>query len=195
MLAATARTRTTFWISGPEAWIALLTLTVMELVLGVDNSIFISLTSSRLPTHREQERARQIGQGMALITCSLLLAALAGAIGLNTPLFTVLGHPISRRDLVLLAGGTVLIYKVADEIHTRLQGVAEGRLQQRAGGSLASVVTQHVTLYVVFSLDSIVTAVGMANQLAVMIKARHAPLDGRQSPTKRTGSGVVVLIG
>jgi predicted tellurium resistance membrane protein TerC len=131
----------------------------------VDNSIFISLTSSRLPTHREQERARQIGQGMALITRSLLLAALAGAIGLNTPLFTVLGHPISRRDLVL--------YKVADEIHTCLQGVAEGRLQQRAGGSLASVVTQHVTLYVVFSLDSFITAVGTSNQLAVMIKARH----------------------
>lgn len=159
------------WITNPEDWIALVTLTVMELVLGVDNIIFISIMSGKLRTKSEQARARQIGLGLAMGTRILLLVALAWVIRLTAPLFTIIGHPISGRDLVLLGGGLFLIYKATDEIHIRLMGETEGRPQERAASSLASVIAQIVVLDIVFSLDSVITAVGMADELAVMIAA------------------------
>ena len=159
------------WITNAENWIALLTLTVMELVLGVDNIIFISIMSGKLRSKEEQARARQIGLGMAMGGRILLLLALSWVIRLTAPLFTVLGHPISGRDLVLLGGGLFLIYKATDEIHTRLMGETEGHPQERAATSVASVVAQIALLDLVFSLDSVITAVGMADELAVMIAA------------------------
>lgn len=159
------------WIADPENWIALLTLTVLELVLGVDNIIFISIMSGKLHTKAEQARARQIGLGMALVGRILLLLTLSWVIRLTAPLFTVLGHPVSGRDLVLLGGGLFLIYKATEEIHTRLMGETEGHPQERAATSVTSVVAQILLLDVVFSLDSVITAVGMADELAVMIAA------------------------
>lgn len=159
------------WIADPENWIALLTLTVLELVLGVDNIIFISIMSGKLHTKAEQARARQIGLGMALVGRILLLLTLSWVIRLTAPLFTVLGHPVSGRDLVLLGGGLFLIYKATEEIHTRLMGETEGHPQERIATSVTSVVAQILLLDVVFSLDSVITAVGMADELAVMIAA------------------------
>lgn len=159
------------WIADPENWIALLTLTVLELVLGVDNIIFISIMSGKLRTKTEQARARQIGLGMAMGGRILLLLTLSWVIRLTAPLFTVLGHPVSGRDLVLLGGGLFLIYKATDEIHTRLMGETEGHPQERVATSMASVIAQIVLLDLVFSLDSVITAVGMADELAVMIAA------------------------
>src|SRR5262249_27145740 len=147
------------------------TLTVMELVLGVDNIIFISIMSGKLRTHQEQVRARQVGLMLAMGTRILLLATLAWVIRLTAPLFSVFGHPFSGRDLVLLGGGLFLIYKATEEIHTRLQGEGDGPYQKRIALSLASVVAQIVLLDIVFSLDSVITAVGMADDLAVMITA------------------------
>ena len=159
------------WITNPEDWVALLTLTVMELVLGVDNIIFISIMSGKLRVHQEQVRARQVGLMLAMGTRILLLAMLAWVIRLTAPLFSVFGHPFSGRDLVLLGGGLFLIYKATEEIHTRLQGEIEGSHQKRIASSLASVVAQIVLLDIVFSLDSVITAVGMADDLSVMITA------------------------
>lgn len=159
------------WIADPENWIALLTLTVLELVLGVDNIIFISIMSGKLHTKAEQARARQIGLGMALVGRILLLLTLSWVIRLTAPLFTVLGHPVSGRDLVLLGGGLFLIYKATEEIHTRLMGETEGHPQERIATSVTSVVAQILLLDIVFSLDSVITAVGMADELAVMIAA------------------------
>jgi predicted tellurium resistance membrane protein TerC len=159
------------WITDLESWIALLMLIVMELILGVDNIIFISIMSGKLPDKLQQTRARQIGLGLAMLTRILLLVTLAWVIRLTAPLFTVFGHPISGRDLVLIGGGLFLIYKATEEIHTRLLGETEGHPQARRASSLASVIAQIVLLDIVFSLDSVITAVGMANELAIMIIA------------------------
>ncbi len=159
------------WITNPQDWIALLTLTVMELVLGVDNIIVISIMSGKLRTHTEQVRARRVGLLLAMLMRISLLVALAWVIRLTAPLFALFGHAFSGRDLVLLGGGLFLIYKATEEIHTRLRGETEGRAQERAATSLTSVVAQIVLLDIVFSLDSVITAVGMADDLAVMIAA------------------------
>jgi predicted tellurium resistance membrane protein TerC len=159
------------WVTNPESWIALVTLTVMELVLGVDNIIFISIMSGKLRTREEQARARRIGLMLAMGMRILLLVTLAWVIGLTAPLFNLFGHPVSGRDLVLLGGGLFLIYKATDEIHERLNGETEGHPRERTASSLVSVVVQIMLLDIVFSLDSVITAVGMADDLPVMIAA------------------------
>ncbi len=157
------------WVTHPEIWIALLTLTVLEIVLGIDNIIFLSIITGKLPP-AQQPRARRIGLALAMLLRIGLLAALAWIIRLTAPLFTVLGRGISGRDLILIAGGLFLIAKSTHEIHERLEG-AEGRGNVRAPASFRSVVGQVVLLDLVFSLDSVITAVGMARQLGVMIAA------------------------
>jgi len=157
------------WITSPEIWIALLTLTVLEIVLGIDNIIFLSIVSGKLPP-AQQPRARRIGLSLALLLRIGLLASLAWIIRLTTPLFTVLGRGISGRDLILLVGGLFLIAKSTSEIHERLEG-DEPRKGARPPASFRSVIGQLVLLDLVFSLDSVITAVGMARQLGVMIAA------------------------
>jgi predicted tellurium resistance membrane protein TerC len=157
------------WINSPELWIALLTLTVLEIVLGIDNIVFLSVLSGKLPA-AQQPRARRIGLTLAMLMRIALLASLAWIIRLTAPLLSVLGHPISGRDLILLAGGLFLIWKSTREIHERLEG-DEDRPSGRAAASFGSVVGQMVLLDIVFSLDSVITAVGMARQLGVMIAA------------------------
>jgi predicted tellurium resistance membrane protein TerC len=157
------------WLTSPEIWIALLTLTVLEIVLGIDNIIFISILAGKLPAH-QQARARRLGLAGAMVTRILLLASLAWIIRLTAPFFTVFGHPFSGRDLILLAGGLFLIYKSTHEIHEKLEGES-GEASTRAPSSFAHVVGQIVLLDIVFSLDSVITAVGMARQLGVMIAA------------------------
>ncbi len=157
------------WLSQPESWIALLTLTVLEIVLGIDNVIFISILAGKLPKE-QQPKARRLGLGLAMFIRIALLASLAWMVKLTSPLFTVLGQGISGRDLILLIGGLFLIFKATREIHERLEG-EEGHASARVAASFASVIVQILLLDIVFSLDSVITAVGMANQLAVMVTA------------------------
>jgi predicted tellurium resistance membrane protein TerC len=157
------------WLSDPQAWIALLTLTVLEIVLGIDNVIFISILAGKLPVG-QQKKARSIGLAMALIMRVLLLLSLAWIVRLTAPLFTVLGQAISGRDLILLLGGLFLLAKATHEIHDKLEG-EEGDTVKRIAPSLASVIVQISLLDIVFSLDSVITAVGMAQELGVMITA------------------------
>jgi len=157
------------WLSDPQAWIALLTLTVLEVVLGIDNVIFISILSGKLPM-AQQKKARTIGLAMAMIMRVLLLLSLAWIVKLTAPLFTILGQEISGRDLILLIGGLFLIAKATHEIHDKLEG-EEGDDIKRVAPSLTSVIVQISLLDIVFSLDSVITAVGMAKDLGVMISA------------------------
>ena len=157
------------WITSPEAWLGLLTLTVLEIVLGIDNIIFISILAGKLPAP-QQGRARRVGLAGAMLTRIALLAALAWIIRLTAPLFDLLGHPFSGRDLILIAGGLFLIAKSTREIHEGLEADA-GHAGTAVRASFASVVGQIMLLDIVFSLDSVITAVGMARHLAVMIAA------------------------
>ncbi|MGH7606085.1 MAG: TerC family protein [Gemmatimonadales bacterium] len=157
------------WLTSPEAWVALLTLTVLEIVLGIDNIIFISILAGKLP-EGQQARARRVGLVGAMVTRIALLASLAWIIRLTAPLFSVLGQPISGRDLILVAGGLFLIGKSTREIHERLEGEA-GHASARTAASFRSVVGQIMLLDIVFSLDSVITAVGMARDLVVMVAA------------------------
>ena len=157
------------WLTQPESWIALLTLTVLEIVLGIDNVIFISILAGKLPKE-QQPKARRLGLGLAMFMRIALLASLAWMVKLTAPLFAVLGQEISGRDLILLVGGLFLLFKATREIHDRLDG-EEGHASARVAASFASVIVQILLLDIVFSLDSVITAVGMANQLAVMITA------------------------
>jgi predicted tellurium resistance membrane protein TerC len=157
------------WLTSPETWIALLTLTLLEVVLGIDNVIFISILASKLPEN-QQHRARQTGLAMAMLTRILLLISLAWIIGLTAPLFTIWGFTISGRDIILIAGGVFLIYKSTREIHDKLEG-KEGHGKAKVAVSFASVIFQIMLLDIVFSLDSVITAVGMARELGVMIAA------------------------
>jgi predicted tellurium resistance membrane protein TerC len=154
-----------------ENGIALLTLTVLEIVLGIDNIVFISILADRLP-HEQQPRARQLGLGLAMLTRILLLLSLSWIIKLETPLFQlpIFNVGISGRDLILLLGGLFLIYKSTHEIHDKLEG-KEGEKTAKVAASLMAVVIQIGLLDIVFSLDSVITAVGMANNIAVMIGA------------------------
>ncbi|MFI7549913.1 TerC family protein [Micromonospora sediminimaris] len=157
------------FLTSPELWIAFATLLLLEIVLGIDNVVFISILSGRLPEH-QQARARTIGISLALITRLLLLASLSWIIGLTAPLFTVLGQEISGRDLILLLGGIFLVGKATYEIHEHLEGSDHGR----EGGKVVSfgaVIAQILVLDVVFSLDSVITAVGMVDELAIMVAA------------------------
>lgn len=153
----------------PQIWIAFLTLTVLELVLGIDNVIFISILSGKLPKD-QQPRARFIGLTLALVMRVLLLLSLSWIIGLTEPLFNVWGKAISGRDLVLLLGGLFLIAKSTHEIHGSLEG-EEGAGSKKVYSSFASVIVQITLLDIVFSLDSVITAVGMVNNIWIMVSA------------------------
>jgi len=157
------------WITNPEAWIALATLTVLEVVLGIDNVVFISILASKLP-REQQNKARRLGLGLAMVMRIALLFSLTWIIRLTEPLFTVLGEEISGRDLVLIIGGLFLLFKSTREIHDRLEG-EEGEASARVAPSLANVLIQIMLLDIVFSLDSVITAVGMAEDLGVMVTA------------------------
>ena len=157
------------WISSPEAWIALLTLTVLEIVLGIDNVIFISILAGKLP-QEQQGRARRLGLALAMLMRIGLLFSITLITRLTAPLFTVLGEEISGRDLVLIIGGLFLLTKSTREIHERLEG-EEGETSVRVRPSLPSVLIQIMLLDIVFSLDSVITAVGMAEELGVMVAA------------------------
>jgi predicted tellurium resistance membrane protein TerC len=157
------------WLTQPESWIALVTLTVLEIVLGIDNVIFISILVGKLPKP-QQPKAQRIGLGLAMFMRIGLLLSLAWMVKLTAPLFTVIGKEISGRDLILLIGGLFLLFKATREIHERLEG-EEGHASARVAASFASVLVQVMLLDIVFSLDSVITAVGMANQIPVMITA------------------------
>ncbi len=153
----------------PQAWVALATLTVLEIVLGVDNVIFISILSGKLPK-QHQRRARRWGLFAAMFMRIGLLMSLAWIIRLTAPLFTVVGQEISGRDLILIVGGLFLLAKSTYEIHDKLEG-EEGHASGRVAASFASVIVQIMLLDIVFSLDSVITAVGMAEHLWVMVTA------------------------
>jgi predicted tellurium resistance membrane protein TerC len=156
-------------LSDPQAWIAFATLTALELVLGIDNIVFISILAGRLPPE-QQSKARYVGLALALGMRIILLFSLSWVIGLTAPLFTALGQEISGRDLVLLVGGLFLIGKSTHEIHGSLEG-EEGHKTAKVFASLAGVLVQIALLDVVFSLDSVITAVGMVDQIEIMIAA------------------------
>ena len=156
-------------LTDPQAWLALLTLTALELVLGIDNIIFISILVDKLPVH-QRERARRIGLFMAMFMRIGLLLLLAWIIGLVAPLFSVFGNEISGRDLILIGGGLFLIWKSTGEIHQAVQGEPE-HLTRAAGATFTAVIVQIMVVDMVFSLDSIITAVGMVDEVEVMIAA------------------------
>ncbi|MGA1237155.1 MAG: TerC family protein [Limisphaerales bacterium] len=164
------------WITSPEAWISLLTLTVLEIVLGIDNIVFISILSGKLPPE-QQDKARKLGLSLAMIMRILLLMGIAWLVKLTAPLFHIptLGilheaHPVSGRDLILLLGGLFLIAKATHEIHDKLEG-EDGQVTSRLAPTFTAVILQILMLDIVFSLDSVITAVGMAKHLPIMILA------------------------
>lgn len=157
------------WISDPHAWLALVSLTALEIVLGVDNIIFISILAGKLPVD-QQPRARFLGLLVALLSRVALLFSLTWVMQLTEPLFSVFSNEISGRDLILMIGGLFLIGKSTHEIHDKLEG-AETSGQKPKSASFTSIIIQIAILDLVFSLDSVITAIGMANQIGVMITA------------------------
>lgn len=157
------------WITNPESLIALLTLTMLEIVLGIDNIIFISILSGKLPKE-QQNKARLTGLALAMISRILLLFSIVWIMKLTLPLFSVLGQEISGRDIILIAGGLFLIGKSTFEIHDKLEGADEHK-SSRVSKSFANVIVQIMLLDIVFSLDSVITAVGMAQELIIMVLA------------------------
>jgi predicted tellurium resistance membrane protein TerC len=157
------------WLSDPQIWISLITLTLLEIVLGIDNIVFISILAGKLPKE-QQHKARQLGLTLALVTRVLLLCGLAFMVKLTTPLFHVFNHGISGRDLILFGGGLFLLGKSTHEIHDKLEG-EDGEVTRRLPPGFTAVIIQILLLDIVFSLDSVITAIGMANQLGVMIAA------------------------
>src|SRR5258708_1206921 len=158
------------WITDPQIWISLVTLTALEIVLGIDNVIFISILAGKLPAG-QQAKARQTGLMLALITRILLLCSLAWMVKLTAPFLTLLGFALSGRDLILLGGGLFLIWKSTREIHEKLEGMEEHAGPGKVTPKFGAIIGQILLLDIVFSLDSVITAVGMANQLGVMIAA------------------------
>ncbi len=157
------------WLSNPDIWIALFTLTALEIVLGIDNIVFISILAGKLPV-QQQARARTIGLALAMFTRVGLLFSLSWIIRLTAPLFTVLGQEISGRDLILIGGGLFLIGKSTHEIHGKLEA-EDGERTNETATNFGSIIVQILLLDIVFSLDSVITAVGMVDQLAVMVAA------------------------
>jgi predicted tellurium resistance membrane protein TerC len=157
------------WMANPEAWLALGALTAIEIVLGIDNVIFLSILVAKLP-RAQQARARQVGLGLAMGMRILLLLSLSWLLGFTQPLFALLGQAISGRDLILIVGGLFLLAKATLEIHGSLEG-EEGAASTRPVTSFAAVIVQVVLLDIVFSIDSVLTAVGMANDIPVMVLA------------------------
>ena len=157
------------WITDPQAWIAFSTLTALEIVLGVDNVVFISILAGKLPPE-QREKARRVGLGLAMFVRILLLLSIAWIVKLTAPLFTLLYQEISGRDLILLFGGLFLLGKSTHEMHGQLEG-DEGHSSSRVAASFTSVIIQILLLDIIFSLDSVITAVGMADDVGVMISA------------------------
>ncbi len=160
------------WLADPHAWMALATLSALEIVLGIDNIIFIAILAGRLPEH-QQARGRTIGLGLAMITRIILLLSITLIMKLTEPLFTVFAKEISGRDIILIIGGMFLLGKSTLEIHHNLEG-EEGHSSRQSRGSqvsFASVITQIMLLDVVFSLDSVITAIGLAEQVSIMVAA------------------------
>ena len=159
------------WLTDPQIWIAFLTLAALEIVLGIDNVVFISILVGKLPAH-QQPRAYRIGLGLAMVMRILLLVSLSWIMGLTAPLFSIplMGREVSGRDLVLIVGGLFLVAKSTHEIHDKLEG-HEGEKSARVAASYASVLLQIMALDIVFSLDSVITAVGMVQHVSVMIAA------------------------
>ncbi len=153
----------------PNAWIAFATLTLLEVVLGIDNVVFISILADKLP-HEQRDRARKLGLGLAMLMRIALLFSLAWVIQLTDPLFAAVGQEISGRDLVLLLGGLFLLAKATHEIHHSLEG-PEGHASARVKASFGAVMLQIVVLDMVFSLDSVITAVGMVDEIPIMVAA------------------------
>ena len=157
------------WLTDPQAWIAFATLTALEIVLGVDNVVFISILAGKLPAE-QREKARKLGLGLAMFVRILLLMSIAWVVRLTAPLFTVLTQEISGRDIILLIGGLFLLAKSTHEMHGQLEG-EEGHSSNRVAASFTSVIIQILLLDIIFSLDSVITAVGMADDIGVMISA------------------------
>lgn len=157
------------WLSSPEAWISLATLTILEIVLGIDNIVFISILADRVEPE-QRSRARQVGLMLAMGTRIALLVSIVWIMKLTAPLFAVFGHEVSGRDLILLAGGLFLLTKSTREIHHKLEG-DEGTRDSRKSAAFLATIIQIGLLDIVFSLDSVITAVGLADHLSVMIIA------------------------
>lgn len=158
------------WLTDPQAWLALLTLTALEIVLGIDNIIFISILTGKLPEH-QRDKAQRIGLSLAMITRLLLLFSLTWIMKLTAPFFHLLGRGISGRDLILIVGGLFLLTKSTMEIHDKLEGEEHQAEGGKGAASFNGVLVQIMFLDIIFSLDSVITAVGMASQLAVMATA------------------------
>ncbi|MCA0892604.1 TerC family protein [Microbulbifer agarilyticus] len=154
------------WIASPEAWVALATLAALEIVLGIDNIIFISILVGRLP-EKQRESARFIGLALAMITRLALLFSIAWIMGLTEPWFTVLGEEISGRDVILIGGGLFLLFKATHEIHNSLEGV-DGEASSVKTATYGMVLAQIAVLDIVFSLDSVITAVGLVDHISIM---------------------------
>ncbi|WP_281648316.1 TerC family protein [Parendozoicomonas sp. Alg238-R29] len=158
------------WLSDPQAWVSLLTLTALEIVLGIDNIIFVSILAGRLPP-QQRDKARILGLILAMGTRILLLVSIAWVIGLTEPLFSLFEHSVSGRDIILLGGGLFLLAKSTHEIHASLEGTEENSPTKAIASGFAMTLAQIAILDIVFSLDSVITAVGMAEHLPVMIIA------------------------
>ncbi len=157
-------------LSDPAVWAAFATLTVMEIVLGIDNIVFISVLVSRLPAE-QANRARRLGLALALVFRIALLLVISWIIGLNQVVFELFGHGYSWKDLILIAGGLFLIYKATHEMHAEIEEPHEPGLKEAAGQAFSAIIAQIIVIDLVFSIDSIITAVGMAEQVEVMIAA------------------------
>jgi predicted tellurium resistance membrane protein TerC len=160
------------WLTNPEAWIALLTLSVLEIVLGIDNIVFISILVDKLPPS-QQSKGRVLGLGLAMLTRIALLFSITWVMSLKDTLFTLLDVPISGKDLILITGGLFLLFKATHEIHEKIEGDPEGDVANSApkGASFGLILVQIALLDIVFSLDSVITAVGMVEWITVMIIA------------------------
>lgn len=158
------------WISDPAIWASLATLTVMEIILGIDNIVFISVLVSRLP-EKQADQARKIGLALALVARIVMLALLAWIIGLTQPLFSAFGHDFAWRDIILISGGLFLLYKATHEIHQAVEEPDNHTPKSKVGATFAAIIGQIIIIDVVFSVDSIVTAIGMAQHVPVMVAA------------------------
>ena len=160
------------WINDPQIWLSLITLSALEIVLGIDNLVFIAILTGRLPAH-QRALGRKVGLSLALITRLMLLAALAWIVGLTEPLLTLGGKGFSWRDLILIGGGLFLLYKATTEIHQMVEHDADegDKPEGAASATFRGIVLQIAVIDIIFSLDSVITAVGMADQLWVMVAA------------------------
>jgi predicted tellurium resistance membrane protein TerC len=158
------------WLSDPQAWLALVTLTALEIVLGIDNIIFISILTGKLP-QQQRPKAQKIGLALAMLTRLMLLFSLTWIMRLTAPFFFLLGHGVSGRDIILIVGGLFLLAKSTMEIHDKLEGEEQYTSGTQGNASFKGIIIQIMFLDIIFSLDSVITAVGMASQLAVMATA------------------------